>query len=124
MPALPGLCARQRLGAQALGAVVQHAQDGHKGKTFRPTCLPPSCPSLETPSAELLLSSAVRTALPVDTEVAGRCQSGAYWVQGPSAVTLETLTLAHFLDRAVQLAASAQEIKALDAQVRILHNSS
>ena len=40
-------------------------------------------------------------------------------VQGPSAVTLETLTLAHFLDRATQLAASAQEIKALDAQVRV-----
>ena len=38
-------------------------------------------------------------------------------MQGPSAVTLETLTLAHFLDRATQLAASAQEIKALDAQV-------
>ena len=38
-------------------------------------------------------------------------------MQGPSAVTLETLTLAHFLDRATQLAASAQDIKALDAQV-------
>ena len=34
-------------------------------------------------------------------------------------MTLETLNLAHFLDRAAQLAASAQEIKALDAQVTI-----
>ena len=51
--------------------------------------------------------------------MAGKCQGTASWVQGPSAVTLETLTLAHFLDRAAQLAASAQEIKALDAQVSI-----
>ena len=38
-------------------------------------------------------------------------------LQGPDAVTYENLTLAHFLDRADKLAASAEEIKALNAQV-------
>ena len=38
-------------------------------------------------------------------------------LQGPDAVTYETLTLAHFLDRADRLAACAEEIKALNAQV-------
>ncbi|KAK9815706.1 hypothetical protein WJX72_008353 [[Myrmecia] bisecta] len=38
--------------------------------------------------------------------------------KGPTAVTIETLTLAHFLDKAEALAAAAEEIKALDAQAQ------
>ena len=38
-------------------------------------------------------------------------------LQGPDAVTYENLSLAHFLDKADQLAASAESVKALNAQV-------
>ena len=38
-------------------------------------------------------------------------------LQGPEAVTFDNVTLAHFLDKAQQLAACAEQIKALDAQV-------
>lgn len=38
-------------------------------------------------------------------------------MQGPDAVTFDNLTLAHFLDKADRLAGSAEEIKALNAQV-------
>lgn len=40
-------------------------------------------------------------------------------MQGPEAVTFENVTLAHFLDKAQQLAACAEQVKALDAQVRM-----
>lgn len=42
-------------------------------------------------------------------------------MQGPTAVTVETLTLAHFLDRTDRFAACVNDIKALDAQVTSLH---
>ena len=38
-------------------------------------------------------------------------------LQGPEAVTFDNVTLAHFLDKAERLAACAEDIKALDAQV-------
>ena len=47
-------------------------------------------------------------------------QTHSMHLQGPMAVTVETLTLAHFLDRAERFAACVPEIKALDAQVSAL----
>lgn len=41
----------------------------------------------------------------------------AWVLQGPDAVTFENLSLAHFLDKADQLAACAEKVKALNAQV-------
>ena len=52
--------------------------------------------------------------VPNDRQTRQNCISA---MQGPDAVTYENLTLAHFLDKAERLAASANDIKALNAQV-------
>jgi hypothetical protein len=69
---------------------------------------------------------APRRCLPhLKTSVRGAGWEDAHWAQlfallgfKPGSLTRETVTLAHFLDKAAELAAAAEAIRALDAQVR------